>query len=91
MLLYKERISHFLHHLHIFNKTIDLDLSGMELEIDIAQWETGVIFPSEREKVQHFLVTETGSFFIRYDIQERDVEIVRLHFWLKFSTWNDAQ
>jgi len=41
----------------------------MQVEIDIAQWETGVIFPSEREKVVHFGVTETGSFIIRYDIQ----------------------
>ena len=46
-----------------------MDLSDTKLEIDIAQWETGVIFPSEREKVDHFTVTETGSFLVRYDIQ----------------------
>ena len=62
ILLYKERISIFLHHLFIFNKTIDADLSKMQLEIDIAQWETGPIFPSEREKIDYFSVTEAGSF-----------------------------
>ena len=70
LLLYKERISHFLHHLHIYNKLCEIDLSKMELEIDIAQWETGVIFPSEREKMIYFSVTETGSFLVRFDIQE---------------------
>ena len=62
ILLYKERISIFLHHLYILNKKIDADLSGMQLEIDIAQWETGPIFPSEREKIDYFSVTEAGSF-----------------------------
>ena len=49
---------------------MEVDLSEMQVEIDIAQWETGQpVSPSEREKVDYFGVTETGSFLIRYDIQ----------------------
>lgn len=49
ILLYKERIAVLLHHLYMLNEVLDEhSMTQFELEIDIAQWETGVIFPSER-------------------------------------------
>lgn len=49
ILLYKERIAVLLHHLYMLSEVLDEhSMTQFELEIDIAQWETGVIFPSER-------------------------------------------
>ena len=56
----------------MFDQPLDLDLSDYQLEIDIAQFETGYIYHermNERYKPNYFTVTEHGSFDVRYDIQ----------------------
>jgi len=72
ILLYNERIGILLHHLYMYNKPFEMDLSQYQLEIDVAQFETGYIYHermNERYKPTYLKVTEIGSFEVRYDIQ----------------------
>ena len=72
ILLYEQRISILLHHLYMYNKPIDMDLSDYKMEIDIAQFETGYIHHehmNERYKPTYLTVLEDGSFQVRYDME----------------------
>ena len=72
ILLYEQRISILLHHLYMYNKPIDMDLSDYKMEIDIAQFETGYIhheYMNERYKPTYLTVLEDGSFQVRYDME----------------------
>ncbi|CBY20642.1 unnamed protein product [Oikopleura dioica] len=64
ILLYKERIAVLLHHLYMLSEVLDEhSMTQFELEIDIAQWETGVIFPSERPVIQKLLSCKFLTIF----------------------------
>ena len=72
ILLYEQRIGILLHHLYMYNKPIEKDLTDYKMEIDIAQFETGYIHHehmNERYRPTYLSVLEDGSFQVRYDIE----------------------
>ena len=76
ILLYEERIAILLHHLYMYNKPLDMDLSAFKIEIDIAQFETGYIHHehmNERHKPEYLSISESGSFLVRYDIEPSEL------------------
>ena len=49
----------------MLNEVLDEhSMTQFELEIDIAQWETGVIFPSERPVTKRLLFCRFSTFFV---------------------------